>query len=151
MSRIKHLVVALTALAALASEASAGSTTIVVVVNSANPISSMSKGQLSSIYKAKTTEFPGGATAAVVNLPPDSQIRQDFDKAVLNMSPDEVKRYWIDVKIRSGGAAPPKLSNSAAVARHIARNPNGLGYLPESEAKGLKVVARINGGSVAGP
>ena len=151
MSRTRSLLCTITVLASLASQASAGSSSIVVVVNSANPISSLSKGQLSSLYKGKTTEFPNGKTAEAVNLPADNSNRQDFDFAVLNMSPDEAKRFWIDMKIRSGAAAPPKLASSFAVAHFVATTASAIGYVPVSEARGLKIVARIVNRTVTAP
>lgn len=151
MNQLKTILICLGVMATLAPQASAGSSELVVVVNSANPVASLNKSQLAALYKAKTTEFPNGAAAVALNLPPDNEVRQDFDKAVLNMSADDAKRFWIDMKIRSGGAAPQKLASPAAVARQVAKTPNALGYVPVSDAKGLKIVARIVGGSVKGP
>ena len=151
MSKLKTLLVSLALMAGAVSQASAGASDIVVVVNSANSVSSLNKAQLVALYKGKTTEFPNGSAAAAVNLPPDNSLRQDFDKAVLNLSPDEAKRFWIDMKIRSGAAAPPKMPSPAAVARHVGKTANAIGYVPIADAKGLKIVARIVGGSVTGP
>jgi len=151
MSRTRNLLCAIAVLASSASQASAGSSDIAVVVNNANPVPSLSKAQLSSLYKGKTTEFPNGSTAAAVNLPADNASRQDFDVAVLNLSPDEAKRFWIDMKIRSGAAAPPKLPSSFAVAHFVANTANAIGYLPVSEARGLKIVARVVNRTVTAP
>jgi ABC-type phosphate transport system substrate-binding protein len=151
MLRARTPLIVLAVLAGLASQASAGPSGIVVVVNSANSLSTLNRAQLDALYKGKTSEFPNGVSAVVVNLPPNNSVRQDFDKAVLNMSADEAKRYWIDMKIRSGAAAPPKMASPTAVARHVEKNPNAIGYVPEADAKGLKIVARIVGGNVVRP
>jgi ABC-type phosphate transport system substrate-binding protein len=145
------LFVTATIVAGLISQASAGPGPIAVVVNPSNGNSALSKTQLSALYKGKTSTFPDGSTASPVNLPPENDVRQDFDKAVLNMSPDESKKFWVDMKIRSGAAAPPKMSSASAVARHVAKTPSAIGYVPAGEAKGLKIVARIVGGNVTGP
>lgn len=151
MNKLKTIFVCLGVMMALVPPVSAGSSELVVVVNSANPITSLNKSQLAALYKAKTTEFPNGSAAVALNLPPDNEVRQDFDKAVLNMSADDAKRFWIDMKIRSGGSAPQKVPSPAAVARQVAKTANAIGYVPVSDAKGLKIVARIVGGSVKGP
>lgn len=151
MTRLHALLLGFAVLATPITHASAGSNGVVVVVNKARGISALNKSQLSALYKVKTTEFPDGSTAAAVNLPVDNPIRQEFDKAVLNMSPDEAKRFWIDMKIRSGVSAPPKMASAGAVARHVAKTPNAVGYVPESDASGLKIVARIVGGKVIDP
>jgi ABC-type phosphate transport system substrate-binding protein len=126
-------------------------TEIAVVVNKSSAVSNLNKAQLSAIYRAKTTEFPNGATVTALNLPQDNPIRHDFDKAVLGMSPDEVKRFWIDAKIRSGSVPPKRLGSAAAIAKQVAADPQALGYLPASDARGLKVVARVRNGEVTGP
>ena len=147
MKSMKSLLFAVALAVGFSTQVSAGPTAIVVVVNNANPLSSMNKAQLSALYKGRTKEFPNGNSAAAVNLPTGDSIRQDFDKTILNFSSDEAKRYWIDMKIRSGAAAPPTVPSPAAVARYVGKNANGIGYLPESDAKRLKIVARIVGGS----
>jgi ABC-type phosphate transport system substrate-binding protein len=126
-------------------------TEIAIVVNKACTLSSLNKAQLSAIYRAKTTEFPNGSAVSAVNLPQDNPIRQDFDRAVLGMSPDEVKRFWIDARIRSGSAPPKKLGSSIAVAKFVESDPHALGYLPVGDTHGLKIVARVRNGSVAAP
>lgn len=151
MTRLHALLLGLAVFATPLTHASAGSNGVVVVVNKARGISALNKSQLSALYKVKTTEFPDGSAAAAVNLPVDNPIRQEFDKAVLNMSPDEAKRFWIDMKIRSGVSAPPKMASAGAVARHVAKTPNAIGYVSESDASGLKIVARIVGGKVFDP
>lgn len=150
MQQMKSILFALIIALSPTQVANADSPEIVVVVNPSNGTASLSKAQLNAIYKGKTSEFPNGSSAAAVNLPPDNSIRQEFDRAVLGMSPDESKRYWIDMKIRSGAAAPPKMANPSAVARHVAKTPSAIGYVPTTDAKGLKVVARIRGGALVG-
>ncbi len=124
---------------------------LVVVVNPGNTIGSLNKAQLGAVYRSRTKEIPGKGKVIAVNLPPGSAHRKTFDRAVLGMSPDECKRFWIDAMIRSGSTPPRKLASPAAVARFVGSEPEGLGYLPASDAKGLKIVARIRDGNVTGP
>lgn len=129
----------------------AGTDEVAIVVNSSNPLSSLNKDQLSAIYRVRSQEFPGGAKAEPVNLPPTDAGRQLFDQVVLGMSPDEAKRFWIDARIRSGTVPPKKVPSASAVLRHVSTNAGGLGYLPVADAKGVKIVARLRGGKVVGP
>jgi ABC-type phosphate transport system substrate-binding protein len=151
MAFSKRLLGTFAVIAGLISQASAGPSDIAVVVNPTNANASLNKAQLSALFKGKTSSFPDGSSASPINLPTENDVRQAFDKAVLNMTPDESKRFWIDSKIRSGAAPPPKMSSPAAVARHVAKTPSAIGYVPTPDAKGLKVVARIVGGNVTGP
>jgi hypothetical protein len=132
--------------------AQAGPDEISVVVNKSCAVSSMNRAQLSALFKAKSSQFPGGNTATAVNLPPENPSRQDFDSAVLGLSPDEVERFWLDSKIRSGVGSPRKLSGPASVVRFVGSDPTGIGYVPSADATAaVRVVARIRGGEVLVP
>jgi hypothetical protein len=125
---------------------------IAVVVNRSNATPPMNRSQLSALFKAKTTQFPRGGRATPVNLPPDSPVRQAFDQAVLGLSPDEVERFWLDSKIRSGTGSPRHLPGPAALVRLVASDDTAIGYVPFAEAgDGVRVVARIRGGQVLLP
>jgi ABC-type phosphate transport system substrate-binding protein len=125
---------------------------IAVIVHKKNGIAAMSKAQLSAIFKAKSTEFPGDGRAAPVNLPPDNVVRREFDFVVLGMRPDEVERFWLDSKIRSGVGSPRRLSGPDAVIHYVASDESAIGYVARSDADdSVRVVARIRGGQVVAP
>ena len=128
---------------------------IVVIVHRSNGVGPMNRSQLSSLFKARSSEFPGGGRATAVNLPPESPARQDFDLAVLGMKPDEVERFWLDSKIRAGVGSPRKLTGSAAVVRFVSGEETAIGYVPGSDARdtggSVRVVARIRQGQVIAP
>jgi len=52
-----------------------------------------------------------------------------FDKLVLEMSPDEVGRYWIDRKIRGQTGAPRTLPSVDLVRRVVASLGGTIAYL----------------------
>jgi hypothetical protein len=125
---------------------------IAVVVNKANGIGTMNRSQLNAIFMAKATEFPGGGRATPVNLPPENPFRREFDSVVLGMRPDEVERFWLDNRIRSGVGSPRKLPAPSSIVRFVSGDPSGIGYAPSSELDGsIRVVARIRGGQVRSP
>jgi hypothetical protein len=128
---------------------------IVVIVNKSNGVGPMNRSQLSTLFKARSSEFPGGGRATAVNLPPENSTRQDFDLSVLGMRPDEVERFWLDSKIRSGVGSPRKLTGAAAMVRFVGSDETAIGYVPASDARdaggSLRIVARIRQGQVIAP
>jgi hypothetical protein len=125
---------------------------IAVVVHKSNAVTAMSRSQLAALFKAKSSQFPGGGRATAVNLPPDSPARQSFDYAVLGLKPDEVERFWVDSKIRSGVGSPRKLPGPAALMRFVSTDESGIGYAPISDVDdGVRIVARIRAGQVVTP
>ena len=133
------------------SPSDAGGEAIAVVVNDSAGASSLSRDELKSIFQTRTTRLPSGEKAAPVNLPQGDSVRVSFDQVVLGLEPDEVARYWVDRKIRGGNRPPKRLGSSALVLKHVERTPGAIGYVPASQAKGAKVVAKIQGGRVVAP
>ncbi len=125
---------------------------LAVVVNKTNGVTAMNRSQLSALFKAKSTAFPGGARATPVNLPPDSPARQAFDYTVLGLRPDEVERFWVDSKIRSGIGSPRKVTAPAVVVRIVSTDESAIGYVASSDVSdAVRIVARIRAGQVVGP
>jgi ABC-type phosphate transport system substrate-binding protein len=125
---------------------------IAVVVNKANVSPPMNRSQLSALFKARSTQFPRGGRATPVNLPPESSVRQAFDMAVLGLTPEEVERFWLDSKIRSGTGSPRHLPGPSALVRFVSGDETSIGYVPVSElSDAVRVVARIRGGQVLAP
>src|ERR1700733_6110326 len=129
--------------------ASADVEEIEVVVHKSNTAPLMNRSQLSAIFKAKSTQFSGGGRADPVNLAPDNPVRQEFDLAVLGMRPDEVERFWLDSKIRSGIGSPRRLSGPDAIVHFVAGDETGIGYVERSDVNdSVRIVARVRGGQV---
>jgi hypothetical protein len=125
---------------------------IAVIVHKSNPVGAMNRSQLSTLFKARSIQFPGGGRASPVNLPPENPLRQEFDWVVLGLKPDEVERFWLDSKIRSGVGSPRKLSGPAAVLRYVGAEETAIGYVPAADVDGsVRVVARVRGGQVRNP
>jgi len=129
-----------------------GDTTLVVIVNSANPVTSLGVGELRPIFQTTKTRWSGGGDVTPLNLPSESKLRQDFDQAVLGLDPARASRYWQDRKIRGGTRAPKYLPTSGAVLAAVAADPSAVGYVSASEVnKTVKVVAKIVKGKLSAP
>ena|SRR5688572_11132176 len=126
---------------------------IAVIVNPGNPISSISVSDLRPIFQTTKTSWGNSAGDAMpLNLPEDSPVRQEFDKATLGLDPDRVARYWQDRKIRGGARAPTRVPSSGAVLKVVAAKLGAVGYVKVSEVNAtVKVVAKIQDGKFGGP
>jgi ABC-type phosphate transport system substrate-binding protein len=132
---------------------SAGASEVLaVIVNKANPASSLSQNELRPIFQTTKKAWGSGEDAIPINLPEDSPLRNDFDQAVLGLDPERVARYWTDRKVRGGARPPVRVPNTAAVLRAVATKPGAVGYVRLSEVNNsVKVVAKISGGRLSGP
>jgi ABC-type phosphate transport system substrate-binding protein len=135
-----------------AQRSDAGGEPIVVIVNKANPASSLGASELRPIFQTSKTSWGSGGDAIPLNLPDDNKLRQEFDQVVLGLDPDRAARYWKDRKIRGGARAPKQLPSTSAVLAAVAANPGAVGYMNAGDANGtVKVVARIIGGKLSAP
>lgn len=117
---------------------------VLVVVNAANPVRSMTAEEVAALYLGRSRSFPGGEFALVFDHPRDSELRRKFFKQVANMAIGQVNTYWSRLMF-SGQEMPPQvLPTEQAVIDIVRRNPGAIGYLsaPPKES-GLRVVLTV--------
>jgi ABC-type phosphate transport system substrate-binding protein len=154
MTRRQLFLAALLALPVLswATGSSAGGEVLAVIVNKANPVSALERDELRPIFQTTKKTWSSGEDAQPINLPEDSSLRNDFDKAVLGLDPERVARYWTDRKVRGGARPPIKVTSTSAVLKTVASKPGAIGYVRLSEVNNsVKVVAKVSGGKLSLP
>jgi hypothetical protein len=136
--------VAATAAAGPALGAGQGKVRLAVVVAKDSPIDDISFYDLKRLYQGETINVAGKRLVAL-NLPPMSEDRVRFDRAVLGMAPEVVARYWIDRKIRGQPGAPKSLETSDLVQRVVMRLAGGIGYARIADLKPDVKALRVDG------
>ncbi len=108
------------------------------VVVGANSGASVSKADIKAIYLGKNKSLKP------VDQKPGSAKRVAFIKKVVGKSESQFKAFWSQ-KIFSGkGTPPPVMGSDSAVKRHVASNPNAIGFIDASAVDGsVKVVYRV--------
>ena len=125
---------------------------LAVVVHAGVPAVSLGAVELASIYTRATRAWKDGTTVRALNLPPGSPERVEFDRVVLDMSPERSAQFWIDKQIRGEEAAPKAIAQADIVARLVPTLSGAIGYLPEAKVDPkIRVIARIRGGKVVAP
>jgi hypothetical protein len=137
------------ALAFLCAPTRAESGRMLVIVHPKVPVGSLTHDELESIFTLSRQRWPNGDSIVVFNFGPGTSERTRFDQLVLGMDPDAAAHFWIDRRIRDGGAPPRKVPSAQMMQRVIASLPGSIGYLPETElGPDVKVVTRIINGQV---
>src|SRR4030042_4763467 len=85
------------------------------VVNSGNPVSSISKDELSKLFLKKIATWQDGRAVVPVDLPERSPVRESFSREVHDRPLAAVKSYW-QQQMFSGRSTPPATRNSDAEA-----------------------------------
>jgi hypothetical protein len=107
---------------------------------------------LASIFTTTTRELANGTSVSPFNLPSKSDERVLFDKAVLNLGPDDSASFWIDRKIRGGNAPPRQIPDAALMLRVVGQVDGAIGYLPRARVDAtVRVVAWVRNGKLVKP
>jgi hypothetical protein len=138
--------IAIAVLAALliASPARAQTTgPIAVIINRHNPEDGLAVEDLRHLYLGVRTAFPNGAPVLLLALP---KLSPRFYASALQMSPDEVRRYWIGLVFSGDSAVPPKeIANVIQLKRLVARHPGAVAFILARDADTTVRVVDIEG------
>lgn len=119
---------------------------VVVVVNAANPVSTLTKEQVSDLFLKKVTRWESDKIVMPVDQERNSKTRELFSRAVHRRSISAVASYW-QTQIFSGNNVPPATkATDADVLAFVRANPNAIGYVSGATPLGADVKAVTVGG-----
>jgi ABC-type phosphate transport system substrate-binding protein len=100
-----------------------------VIVNAANPETTISTERLSSIFLKNVTKWANGSPALPVDQSLTSPARAAFSKVVFDQPVVAIQAYW-QQEIAEGREGPPLVKASdREVAAFVAANPGAIGYV----------------------
>jgi ABC-type phosphate transport system substrate-binding protein len=100
-----------------------------VVVNTANPITSLSREELSRIFLKKVTKWGSGQPVQPVDQVASSPARASFSEAVHRRSVAQVKNYWQQQFFSGKDVPPPEKATDREVIAIVQSDPNAIGYV----------------------
>jgi ABC-type phosphate transport system substrate-binding protein len=112
-----------------------------MVVHPDNPVSTLDRKLVASVFLKKTTRWPGGGTIRPVDLMPDSATRRAFSEKVIRRSVQAIKSYWQQRIFSGRDVPPPELETDAQVIRYVLKYPGAVGYVAAgTDPAGAKIV-----------
>lgn len=114
---------------------------IVVVVNAANPVSTISRERLSKIFLRDIGEWPSGTEILPVDQIDRSPARIVFARDIQRQSLSALKRYWQERIFSGNESPPPDRVTDADVLTYVRSNPGAIGYVVEGTDLGIGVKA----------
>ena len=114
-----------------------------VIVNSANPVTTLPRDTVNRMFLRKMTTWPDGQTVAPVDQNTNSASRRAFSKAILGKDSAEIAAYWNQQIFSGRGLPPPMKPSDNEVLSYVRDYPHAIGYVA-ADAKigeGVKVVA----------
>jgi ABC-type phosphate transport system substrate-binding protein len=100
-----------------------------VVVNAANPVSALSKSELSRIFLKRQASWKHGGSIAPVDLDRTSRARSSFTKVVHGRNVSAIGTYWQQQIFAGKDVPPPEKQNDQEVLEFVRSNPKGIGYV----------------------
>lgn len=115
-----------------------------VLVNGwASPVTQLTKEQAARLYTGRLVDPPEGIVLRPLDLPA-GPLRDEFYILLTGKNPSQIRAYWSRL-VFSGQAVPPhEAKNPAEVRALVAKYPDLVGYLPESEVSGkVRILLRF--------
>jgi ABC-type phosphate transport system substrate-binding protein len=109
---------------------SIASAEVVVIVNPANPASSMTVAEVTKLFTGSKTSFSDGSKAELVTN--KGSVNSEFLSKVLGKTQAQLKATWSRIVFSGNGLEPKALADNAAVKRFVAGNPKAIGYIDAS-------------------
>jgi ABC-type phosphate transport system substrate-binding protein len=112
-----------------------------VIVNPANPTSSVERRFLADAFFKKTTRWSDDEAILPVDLGPGSPVRRSFSDEVMRRSVAAVKSYWQQMVFSGHGVPPAELDSDGDVVRFVVKNRGAVGYVSAaSNISGVKIL-----------
>ena len=119
-----------------------------VLVNASNPISELTKREISKLFLKKIKRWKESNEAVLpVDLVADSPIRENFSAEIHARKLSSIKAYW-QKQIFSGRGVPPReKASDQEVLEYVEGNVGAIGYVSETidiEPYQVKIVEIVN-------
>jgi ABC-type phosphate transport system substrate-binding protein len=129
-ARVTAALLALLALLVpVAARRAAASEFYVVIVNQANPLSSLPAAEVSRIFLKRSDRWPDGELILPIDLREGSPVRESFSKEVHDRSTAAIRAFWQQVIFSGRGLPPPEKETSADIVEYVRSHRGGIGYV----------------------
>ncbi len=117
----------------------------VVVVNKANPVTTLSVLELRRIFMKQTRMWSHAESVVPVDWDATSPQREEFSRLVLGRTVREMGDYWVQQGVTQGLTPPSTQRSARAMLRFVASVPGAIGYVPAAEVDDTVVAVKITG------
>lgn len=116
---------------------------VVVVVNVANPVRTLTRERLSKIFLREVIAWDDGSEILPVDQIDKSSAHAEFARQVLGRSVITLKRYWQERIFSGNESPPPDRVTDGDVLTYVRSNPGAIGYVLEGQDLGPGVKAVV--------
>lgn len=112
-----------------------------VITHPANPVTSLSKTEVSKILLKKVSKWDTGQWVKAVDQGGKGSVREVFTKEIHGRSLSSIKRFWQRQVFSGTDVPPPELANDKEVLEYVRKTEGALGYVSvDAPEDGVKVL-----------
>lgn len=100
-----------------------------VVVHASNPVTRLTREQVSQIFLRRVTLWDNRRPVLPVDQGSGSPVRRSFTRQVHRRTIASVQTYWQQQTFAGRGVSPPERASDEEILAYIRRYPNGIGYV----------------------
>lgn len=112
---------------------------VVVIVNSANPVSTMRREEVARMFLREVPAWSNGEEILPVDQVERSPSRITFAREVQGQSVSSLKTYWQQRIFTGSDSPPPERVSDSDVLTYVRSNPGAIGYVVEGTDLGVGV------------
>jgi len=116
---------------------------VVVIVNSANPVSTMRREQVARMFLREVPAWDNGEEILPVDQLERSPSRITFARDVQGQTVSSLKTYWQQRIFSGNESPPPERVSDSDVLTYVRSNPGAIGYVVEGTDLGTGVKALV--------
>ncbi|MFQ5580931.1 MAG: hypothetical protein ACE5FZ_09990 [Nitrospiria bacterium] len=118
---------------------------LVIIVNAGNPVSELSPLEIKNYLLKKSLSWPNGKKVKSVDRKGSPPERKVYLKDVVNMSNDQLDKYWVSARYKKGVPLPPKLSGDQQIIEYVQSFGGAISYvnsssISEAQKASIKIV-----------
>jgi len=112
---------------------------VVVIVNSANPVTTMRREQVARMFLREVQAWGNGEEILPVDQLERSPSRATFAREVQGQTVSSLKTYWQQRIFSGNESPPPERVSDSDVLTYVRSNPGAIGYVVEGTDLGTGV------------
>lgn len=118
---------------------------LAVIVNAKNPAATLTREEVKIYFLKERPIWPNGEKVRSVDSLVSTPERKAFLGSILQLSSDQLEKYWVGARYSSGVALPPKVPSDKDMIEYVVSYDGAIGYVnvksiaPDVRSK-LKIV-----------
>ena len=116
---------------------------VVIVVNKANPVATLSRAQVTAMLLGSNKKWPGGAPVSVITTSPGDPERKAALSQFVGMTEQQFATALIQANFKGEDRTPPKtLPSGKIIVQVVSLTPGAIGLIDSSDVvPGVKRVS----------